>query len=147
VIEKERRGRVASSGWSVEGRLRDCDVSLVANTAVKLSGVPGRLKKYRTLSPSSLAESSTSSAPAATALASTSVGVCFSSGNILLKPPACADEPRLLASVRSLVIRAVKNWAYSTSLSVLAECSWSSMDGFSAVICSSALCCCKVALR
>jgi hypothetical protein len=142
VMEKERLGRDASSDCSAEGRLRDCEGSLVANTVVKLSGVPGL--KY-TFSPSSLAESSTSSAPAATALASTSVGLCLSSGNILLKPPACADEPLLLTSVRSLVIRAVKNCAYSTSLSVLA--SWSSVEGFSAVISSSSLCCCSVALR
>lgn len=56
-------------------------MDLVANTAVMLNGVVGRLGK-ETLSPSSLVNSrpSMSSALAEIDLASTRVGVCLSSG-------------------------------------------------------------------
>lgn len=153
VIEKERRGRDASSERSVDGRERDCErptslgaSGLEANMAVMLSGVPGRLTK-NTLSPSSLVESSRSSAPVVTDFASTSVGLCLSSGNILRNPPAVVDDALLFASVRSFAIFALKKCAYSTSLSVLAECNCSSIEGPSVVISSRAVCCCRVADR
>lgn len=133
VMEKERLGLGAFSGCDVEGRPRVWFVTLVANVAAMLSGVSGRLTK-KTLSASSLVESSISSTPATTDLASTSIGLCFSSGNILLNPFAYATEPRRLASVRSLVILAVKNCVYSTSLSVLAEVCCSSVEVCSAVM-------------
>jgi hypothetical protein len=142
LMEKERLGRDALPEISIEGRVRDCEPSLVAITAVILRGVSGRLTK-KTLSSSSLVDSSTSAAPATTDLASTSVGACFSSGKIRLKPLV---EPLLLESARSLVIRAVKNWAYSGSLSVLAECGCSSGAACPTVLASIALCC-NVALR
>lgn len=119
VMEKDRRGRAASSGACAVGRprcalLSSCawDASFrVEMTAVMLIGVPGRLTKY-TLSPSSLEVSSTSSAPFVdTDLANTSVGWCFSSGNILLSRLPFAMEPRLL-SVFSLDSFAVKKCAY-----------------------------------
>lgn len=133
VMEKERLGLGAFSGWAVEGRPRVWFVTLVANVAAMLSGVSGRLTK-KTLSASSLVESSTSSAPATTDLASTSMGLCLSSGNILLNPFAYATEPLRLASVRSLVILAVKNWVYSTSLLLLADVWCSSVEVCSAVM-------------
>jgi len=121
-MEKERLGWEASFGGFVEeeGQRRECcDVSLVASTADMLSGVSGLLMK-KTLSPSSVVESSTSSVAAATDLASKRVGRCFSSGNILLNALGRAEEPSL-ADIRSLVILAVKNCVYSVSLSVLAQ--------------------------
>lgn len=152
-MEKERRGFVALSDTPAAGRVRDCERSdLVANMAAMLRGVPGLLTK-KTLSlspspsPSSLVDSPKSSAPAATDLASTSVGACFMSGKTLLKPLTCATDPLRLANVRSFVTFAVKNCAYSTSLSVLAECMCESMDGSSTVISSSAEWCCRVADR
>lgn len=81
-VKEERLVRNASSGSSIDGRLPVCVLSLVANAAM-LNGVPGRLTE-KTLSPSSLVESSSSGVAAATDLASTSVGKCFSSGTTLL---------------------------------------------------------------
>jgi len=43
VMEKERLGRGACSGWDVEGRPRVWFASLDANMAVMLSGVSGLL--------------------------------------------------------------------------------------------------------
>jgi len=62
------------------------------------------------------------------------MGLCLSSGNILLNPFAYATEPLRLVSDRSFMILAVKNWVYSASLSVLAECGCSSMEVCSAVM-------------
>jgi hypothetical protein len=146
VMEKERLGREASSETSVEGcrRMRSRALELgasvlVAITAVMLSGVPGLLIK-KTLSPSSLTDSSISSAPADTDRASTSVGLCFPSGKILRKP--CIFD-----NVRSLATLAVKKCAYSGSLSAFRNCRCSFIDASSAVISSSGLWCCSVADR
>lgn len=143
-MEKERRGREAWSGaasWElvlVGGGGCGAASALVEKTAVMLSGVPGLLMK-NTLSPSSLAESSTSSAPADTDRASTSVGVCLPSGTIL-------RNPTVLDSGRSFATLAVKKWANSGSL-LGTVCGCSCADASSAVISRSGLWYCSVAER
>jgi hypothetical protein len=105
--------------------------------AVKLSGVPGLLTQ-KTLSPASLADSSTPSAPAETALAMTNVGRYFSSGKMRLNRRAPALEWNRFDSVRCLMVLAVKNCVYSVSLSVLADEGLMSVDGASAAKCERA---------
>lgn len=151
VMEKERRGREAWSGPSVEGRrwAASSELVLVAGgggaasvlaekTAVMLSGVPGLLMK-KTLSLSSLAVSSMSSAPADTDRASTSVGVCLPSGTM-------RRNPRVFDNVRSFATLAVKKCANSGSLLGIV-CDGSCVDASSAVISSTGLWYCSVADR
>jgi hypothetical protein len=114
--------------------------------AVKLSGVPGLLTQ-KTLSPASLADSSTPSAPAEMALAMTNVGRYFSSGKMRLSRRAPALEWNRFDSVRCLMVLAAKNCVYSVSLSVLADEGLITADGASAAKCARAVWCCSVAER
>jgi hypothetical protein len=141
VIEKERLGRAVSSAISADRRPRYGLLSMalaesvaVARTAVMLIGVPGLLTK-NTLSPSSLSVSLGSSAPADTAFASSSVGLCFSSGNTLLKLFMFAADPLLLDSDFSLATFALKNWEYSTSVSDFEACGRSSRGMSDKTVC------------